>query len=44
LSIEKLYNAKNNFWIATLFRKKGGKITFDFKAPYLGPEEVFWEN
>ncbi len=22
----------------------GRKITFDFKAPYIGLEEVFWEN
>jgi hypothetical protein len=26
-----------------LYRKIGRKITFDFKALYIGPEEVFWE-
>ena len=44
LLLDKVYNAKNIFWIATLYRKIGRKITFDFKAPYIGPEEVFWEN
>ena len=30
LSVDKVYNAKNIFWIATLYRKIGRKITFDF--------------
>jgi hypothetical protein len=29
--VEKVYNAKNIFWIATLYQKKGRKITFDFE-------------
>jgi hypothetical protein len=32
LSVDKVYNAKNIFWIATLYRKKDRKITFDFMA------------
>jgi hypothetical protein len=44
LSKDKVYNAKNIFWIATLYRKIGRKIAYDFKATYKGPEEVFWEN
>jgi hypothetical protein len=42
--MDKDYNAKNIFWIATFYRKIGRKNTFDFKAPYKSPEEVFWEN
>jgi hypothetical protein len=42
--MDKVYNAKNIFWIAILYRKIGRKISFDFKAPYIGSEEVFWEN
>jgi hypothetical protein len=30
MSIDKVYNAKNIFWIARLYRKKGRKITVDF--------------
>jgi hypothetical protein len=29
LSVDKVYNARKNFWIATLYRK----ITFDFEDP-----------
>jgi hypothetical protein len=28
--MDKVYNAKDNFWIATLYRKIGRKKTFDF--------------
>jgi hypothetical protein len=29
--VDKVYNAKNIFWITTLYRKIGRKITFDFE-------------
>jgi hypothetical protein len=28
--MDKVYNAKNNFWITTLYRKIERKNTFDF--------------
>ena len=40
----KVYNAKNIFWIATLYRKIGRKNTFDFGGLYIAAKEVFWEN
>jgi hypothetical protein len=33
LLADKVYNAKNIFWIATLYPKKGRKMTFDFEDP-----------
>jgi hypothetical protein len=39
--LDKVYYTKKIFWIATLFRKISRKMTFDFKAPYIDPEEVF---
>jgi hypothetical protein len=38
--MDKVYNAKNIFSIATLYRK----ITFDFGGLYKAAKEVFWEN
>jgi hypothetical protein len=35
LSVDKVYNAKNIFWIATLYRKIGRKNTFDFGGLYI---------
>jgi hypothetical protein len=29
--VDKVYNAKKFFWIATLYQKIGRKITFDFE-------------
>jgi hypothetical protein len=31
LSVDKVYNAKNIFWLATLYRKIGRKVTFEFE-------------
>ena len=33
LSVDKVYNAKNIFWLATLYRKIDNNITFDFEDP-----------
>jgi len=33
LSVDKVYKAKNIFWIATLYPKIGPKMTFDFEDP-----------
>jgi hypothetical protein len=35
LSVDKVYNAKNIFLIATLYRKIGRKNTFDFGGLYM---------
>jgi hypothetical protein len=35
-SVDKVYNAKNIFWIAILYRKIGRKNTFDFGGPQKG--------
>ncbi len=35
LSIDKVYNAKNIFWVAHLYRKKGRKATFDFDSIFI---------
>jgi hypothetical protein len=34
LSVDKVYNAKNIIWIATLYRKIGRKVTVDFTTLY----------
>jgi hypothetical protein len=44
LSLDKVYNAKNFFWIASLYRKKGRLDTFDFGGLNMAGKEVFWEN
>jgi len=44
LSVDKVYFAKNIFWIATPYRKIGRKITFDFRGLYTAAKEKFWEN
>jgi hypothetical protein len=31
--MDKVYNAKNIFWISTLYPKIGRKMTFDFEDP-----------
>jgi hypothetical protein len=42
--MDKVYNAKNIFGIAILYRKIGRKNTFDFGGLYIAAKEVFWEN
>ena len=44
LSVDKVYNAKSFFWIATLYGKKGRINTFDFGGLYVAAKEVFREN
>jgi hypothetical protein len=40
--MDNIYNAKNLFWIATLYRKIGRKNTFDFGGIYIGAKEVYF--
>jgi hypothetical protein len=42
--LDKVYNAKNLFWIATLYQKIERKNTFDFGGLKKGGKGVFWEN
>ena len=44
LSLDKVYNAKYIFWIATLYRKIGPKMTFDFEDPGNPVEMIFSKN
>ncbi len=44
LSVDKIYNAKKNFRIATLYQKIDRKITFDFEDPGNPVEGTFFKQ
>ena len=43
-SVDKLTNAKKNFWLALFYRKKGPKMTFYYEDPRNPVDETFRKN